>query len=68
MQLQLLLARMEAAASDDSSDHTIDHLLSEKMKLSPKDEDEKESETNSFGTESLNSDTYDDCLATFLVP
>ncbi|GJT28695.1 hypothetical protein Tco_0908970 [Tanacetum coccineum] len=61
MQLQLLLARMEAAASGDTSDHTTDHLLSEKMKLSPEDEDEEESETDSSGTESLNSDTYDDC-------
>ncbi|GJZ67710.1 hypothetical protein Tco_0630950 [Tanacetum coccineum] len=48
MQLQLLLARMEVAASGDSCDHTTDHLLSEKMKPSPKDEDEEDFKTDSF--------------------
>ncbi|GJY42933.1 hypothetical protein Tco_0431146 [Tanacetum coccineum] len=68
--LQLLLAGMEVAASGDSFDHTPDHLLSEKTKLSPEDENEEDSETDSSGTESLDSDTYDDRLATFsgLIP
>ncbi|GJY02287.1 hypothetical protein Tco_0360439, partial [Tanacetum coccineum] len=63
--LQLLLAGMEVAASCDNFDHTPDHLLSEKTKSSPEDENEEDSETDSSGTESLDSDTYDDCLATF---
>ncbi|GKF68154.1 hypothetical protein Tco_0197833 [Tanacetum coccineum] len=65
MQLQLFLVGMEVAASGDSFDHTPDHLLSEKTKLSPEDENEEDSETDSSGTESLDSDTYDDRLATF---
>ncbi|GJY36558.1 hypothetical protein Tco_0421936 [Tanacetum coccineum] len=65
MQLQLLLAGMVVAASGDSFDHTPDHLLSEKIKPLPEDENEEDSETDSSGIESLNSDTYDDCLATF---
>ncbi|GKD90834.1 hypothetical protein Tco_1366341, partial [Tanacetum coccineum] len=65
-QLQLLLARMEVAGSGDSFDHTPDHLLSEKTKPSPEDENEEDSEIDSSGTESLDSDTYDDRLATFL--
>ncbi|GJU38831.1 hypothetical protein Tco_1191788 [Tanacetum coccineum] len=70
MQLQLLLAGMVVAASGDSFDHTPDHLLSEKIKPLPEDENEEDSETDSSGIESLNSDTYDDCLATFsgLIP
>nr|GFA18261.1 hypothetical protein [Tanacetum cinerariifolium] len=66
MQLQHLLAGMDVVASGDISDHTPHHLLSEKIS-SPEDEDEDEedSKTNSLGTESLDSDTYDDCLATF---
>nr|GFD01409.1 hypothetical protein [Tanacetum cinerariifolium] len=65
MQLQHLLAGMDVVASGDISDHTPHHLLSEKIS-SPEDEDEEDSETNSLGMESLDSDTYDDCLATFL--